>query len=65
MHLAVESAIVWVLLIATLLPLTLWVFARAKREDERIERERVERVERIERIERIINMGNEHERHRK
>jgi len=38
MHLAVESAIVWVLLIATLLPLTLWVFARAKREDERIER---------------------------
>jgi hypothetical protein len=62
MHLAVESAIVWVLLIATLLPLTLWVFARAKREDERIERERVERIERIERI---INMGNEHERHRK
>jgi hypothetical protein len=33
MHLAVESAIVWVLGIATLLPLTLWVLARASAED--------------------------------
>jgi len=37
MHLAVKAAIWWVLLIATLLPLTLWLFARGKREDERIE----------------------------
>jgi hypothetical protein len=38
MHLAVKAALWLVLLIATLLPLTLWVLARAKREEERIER---------------------------
>ena len=38
MSLAVKIALWWVLAIATLLPLTLWVLSRAKREDERIER---------------------------
>ena len=38
MSLAVKVALWWVLAIATLLPLTLWVFARGKREEERIER---------------------------